>query len=320
MRIRRPSRTAVRGPCRRSKPEGTGVSHPPKLHHLLIDGVSLAVHEWRAARRGQGPTLWFVHATGFHGRVWDSVIRHLGSSHHAIAVDQRGHGRSEAADFTSWADFGRDQAALAAAFELQGAVGVGHSMGAYALVHAAAEQPARFRLLVLIDPVLLEPAAYLQPPVPPGTLHPAASRKDRFDSVQAMYDRFANRPPYSVFDPQALMDYCQHGLRLADDGHGMQLACAPAFEGKVYPMARQDPGIYARIRALRIPVWVVRARPQDPSIRPWDPLGTPTWSELAQEFRQGRDLHLLDKTHMLPMEDPALTARLIGDAIAHAAG
>jgi pimeloyl-ACP methyl ester carboxylesterase len=189
-------------------------------------------------------------------------------------------------------------------------------MGAYALVQAAAWEPARFRQLVLIDPVLLEPAAYLQPPVPPGPLHPAASRKHRFDAVQAMFERFADRPPYSVFDPQALRDYCQHGLRPADDGVGFQLTCVPAFEGKVYPLARQDPGIYASIRALRIPVLVVRARPQDPAVRPWDPLGTPTWSEVAQEFRQGRDLQLMDKTHMLPMEDPALTARLVVEAMA----
>jgi hypothetical protein len=68
-----------------------------------------------------------------------------------------------------------------------------------------------------------------------------------------------------------------------------------------------------------MPVLVVRARPQDPSVKPWDALGTPTYARLAQEFRQGRDLQLLDKTHMLPMEDPALTARLIADAIADAA-
>ncbi len=288
----------------------------PHLHHHTANGVSLATYEWHAARRGLGPTLWMVHATGFHGRVWDQVIHHLGGGHHCIAVDQRGHGRSEAAGFSGWADFARDQVALAAAFDVKGAVGIGHSMGAYVLVQAAALAPGRFRQLVLIDPVLHAPAAYLLPPVPPGTLHPAASRKDRFESVQAMVDRFAGRPPYSVFEPQALRDYCEHGLRPADDGVGLQLACAPSFEGKVYPLSRQDPGIYACIRALQIPVLVVRARPMDPSVKPWDPLGTPTWAGLAREFALGRDLQLPDKTHMLPMEDPALTARLIGEAMA----
>jgi pimeloyl-ACP methyl ester carboxylesterase len=291
------------------------MSHQPKLQHLDLRGLSLACFEWRSALRGQGPTLWLVHATGFHARVWDQVIHRL-PQHHVFAVDQRGHGRSGGTGFDGWADFGRDQAAMAEALDLQAAVGVGHSMGAHALVQAAAFAPGRFRQLVLVDPVIGSPADYHRPQPPTGTLHPAAQRKDRFASAEAMFERFADRAPYSVFDTQALHDYCRHGLKPAADGQGFQLACAPAFEGRVYPLSLSNAGIYASIRALDIPVLVVRARPQDPSVKPWDPLGTPTWPALAQEFRFGRDLQLLDKTHMLPMEDPALTARLIADAIA----
>ena len=294
------------------------MSHAPKLQHTLCNGVTLASWEWRATQRGHGPTLLMVHATGFHGRVWDQVIHHL-PHHHVIAVELRGHGRSEAADFDDWRPFGQDLAAFAAAMDLQGAVGIGHSMGAHALVQAAACQPGRFSQLVLVDPVMLAPADYHLPPPPPGTLHPAAGRKNQFESAQAMVERFADRPPYAVFDPQSLHDYCQHGLRPADDGRGFQLACAPRFEGKVYPLARQNPGVYASIRALQIPVLVVRARPQNPSILPWDPLGSPTWPGLAAEFHQGRDLLLADKTHFLPMEDPALMARLIDGVLATSA-
>ncbi|OYV02412.1 MAG: alpha/beta hydrolase [Burkholderiales bacterium PBB5] len=291
------------------------VADAPQLHHTQANGLSLASFEWRAARRGQGATLWLVHATGFHGRVWDEVVHRL-PDRHVIAVEQRGHGRSQAAHFDSWAPFGDDQAALARAFGLQGAVGVGHSMGAHALVQAAAAVPGAFSRLILIDPVLLAPADYLHPPVPAGTLHPAAQRKHHFDSPQAMAQRFAARPPYSVFTTQALQDYCQHGLRPADGGQGgYQLCCAPAVEGQVYPLARNQPGIYASIRALDIPVQVVRARAQDPSVLPWDPMGSPTWPGLAGEFRHGQDIHWADRSHMVPMEDPARVAELIGQAL-----
>ncbi|OGA99182.1 MAG: hypothetical protein A3E25_07230 [Burkholderiales bacterium RIFCSPHIGHO2_12_FULL_69_20] len=284
----------------------------PRLHHILSNGLTLACFEWRAALRGSSPTVFMVHATGFHARVWDQVIHHL-PGRHVIAVDQRGHGRSEAAPFGSWEAFGRDLAGVAAAFELQGAVGIGHSMGAHALVQAAAFESPRFSQLVLVDPVLLAPAAYHLRPVPAGTLHPSAGRKNHFASAQAMFDRFADRPPYSVFNRQSLRDYCEHGLRPADNGNGCLLACAPAFEGSIYPQARQNPGVVASIRALQIPVLVVRARAQDPSILPWDPLGSPTWPGLAGEFHHGRDRHFSDKTHFLPMEDPALMARLINE-------
>jgi len=291
----------------------------PRLHRTTANGISMAYWEWHAELRGQGPTLWLAHATGFHGRVWDRMIGELAQPRHVIAIEQRGHGRSEATEFDTWDVFGHDQAELAARLDLQRAVAVGHSMGAHALVQAAALQPDRFSQLLLIDPVMGAPADYHQPHAPLGTLHPSAGRKNHFDSAQAMFDRVADRPPYAVFDRQALMDYCQYGLRPADSGTGFQLACAPGFEGKVYPLARQHPAIYAAIRALQIPVLVVRARPQDPSIKPWDPLGSPTWPGLAQEFRQGRDLHLIDKTHFLPMEDPALAARLVDEALEAAA-
>lgn len=286
----------------------------PRLSHSLANGINHAHFEWRPERRGQSASLCMVHATGFHGRVWDQVIHHL-PGHHVFAIEQRGHGRSQTVDFDGWADFGHDLAALAVALDLQGAVGIGHSMGAHALVQAAAYQPGRFSQLVLVDPTIFAPADYHQPPPPPGTLHPAATRKNQFASAQAMFERFAGRAPYNVFQRQALLDYCRHGLRPADGGSGFQLACDPAFEGKIYPLAQQNLGIYASIRALRIPVLVLRARPGDPTILPWDPLGSPTWPGLAQEFRHGCDLPLLDKTHMLPMEDPALVARLINEAM-----
>ena len=97
---------------------------------------------------------------------------------------------------------------------------------------------------------------------------------------------------------------------LADDG---------SFERAAQRLSITQSAVSQRLRSLEAQVGqllVVRARPQDPTIKPWDPLGTPTWPQLAQEFHHGRDLQLLDKTHMLPMEDPALTARLIAQAIA----
>lgn len=287
----------------------------PQLHLVQVNGIRMAYFEWRAALRGQQPTLLLVHATGFHGRVWDQVIHHL-PGRHVIAAEQRGHGRSEAADFDTWEAFGQDLSALATHLDLQGAVGVGHSMGAYGLLRAAALQPGRFRQLVLIDPVVQAPEHCQGQRPAQITLHPAAQRKNHFASADAMFQRFADRPPYSVFDRQALRDYCNHGLVPAADGHGFQLACAPAFEGKVYPLSRFNPGIYDDICGLDIPVLVLRARPQDPAIKPWDTLGTPTWPGLAAALPRGRDRQLLDKTHMMPMEDPALVASLISEAMA----
>lgn len=290
------------------------IAAAPVLRRVDVNGISLAAFEWRADLRGHGPTLFLVHANGFHGRVWDQVIRHLAPLH-VIAFEQRGHGRSENAPFKGWDELSRDLAGAVVELDVSNAVGVGHSMGAHSLVHAASIEQARFTKLVLIDPTMFAPLAYLTQPPPPEAPHPAGRRKNRFESAQAMFDRLVDRLPYSTLDPQALRDYCEHGLRPAADGQGFELACDPATEGHIYNTYCQDAGIYASIRALQIPVTVMRARPLDMSNARNDTLGSMTWPGLAGEFVRGRDVHLSEKTHLMPMEDPPLIARLLHDVL-----
>lgn len=283
----------------------------PVLHRIDADGLGMACFEWRPALRGRAPTVLMVHATGFHGRVWDQTIAHL-PDWHVLAIEQRGHGRSDKTEISGWAPFGRDLAAAVAALDLNAVIGVGHSMGAHALVQAAAFAPSRFERLMLIDPVIASPQAYHDPPMfTGGAVHPAARRRSRFGSVDEMIERFATRMPYSLFTPQALRDYCEHGVLPASNGDGVELACSPLTEATVYMTGRANAGIYASVRALRIPVRVVRAKLPSPDRDPFDYSFSPTFPELAAEFRQGEDIHVPDRSHFLPMEDPVRTAALI---------
>jgi hypothetical protein len=38
---------------------------------------------------------------------------------------------------------------------------------------------------------------------------------------------------------------------------------------------------------------------------------SPTWPGLVHEFRDGREVHLAEHTHFLPMEAPDLVARYV---------
>ena len=217
--------------------------------------------------------------------------------------------------------FGHDLAAFVVALELRGLVGVGHSMGAHALVQAAAFEPDRFERLALIDPVIGSPAVYHQPPpFAPGQMHPAAKRQNRFVSPQAMIERFAQRPPYTIFDPAALRDYCEHGLRAAPDGDGYVLACSPLTEASVYMNGRANASVYASVRALEIPVLIVRAKLPPTARNVFDYSSSPTWPGLVGEFRRAREVHLPERTHFLPMESPAEVAALLLEALALPAG
>ena len=282
----------------------------PLLRRVNANGVALAYFEWRADLRGTAPTLLLVHATGFHGRVWDQVIARL-PARHVIALEQRGHGRSETTTINNWALFGHDLAAFVAATHLQQVIGVGHSMGAHALVRAAAVDPSAFDRLVLIDPVILAPEIYLQPAPPGADRHPAERRVNRFESVAAMIERFAQRAPYALFDPLVLRDYCEHGLVAANTGSGLMLACDPVTEGSVYLSARDNADIYDSVRALTMPVLVVRAKLPAAQRTTPDFGSSPSWPGLAAQFANGREVHLADESHLVPMQNPQRIAQLI---------
>jgi pimeloyl-ACP methyl ester carboxylesterase len=291
----------------------------PKLHRVRLNDCGLAYYERHPELRGRGPTLFFVHATGFHARVWDQIVARLPATH-SVALDQRGHGLSEKKPILHWRVMGEDQAALVEELDLRNIVGVGHSMGAHAMIDAAAACPGRFRRLVLIDPVVAPPESYAGggdlPRLPEGQMHPAAKRRNHFDSVEAMIERLRDRSSFPRFDPQMFRDYCEHGLRPADDGDGFVLACPPEIEASVYMSSRTNGGVYDSARSLEIPVLVLRAmEPRGEMTGPMMFSTSPTWPGLAAEFQNGREIHYPDKTHFLPMEIPDEVAARIREEL-----
>jgi pimeloyl-ACP methyl ester carboxylesterase len=281
-----------------------------------VNGVSLTYFEW--GREHTGDPILLAHATGFHARCWDQVVAHLGDRR-VIAVDQRGHGRSDKVPQVRWQEFGRDLAELVRRLDLHDVVGVGHSAGGHAMTEAAALEGARFRRLVLIDPTILPPVAYVTRgsendgawfPVA-GNTHPAAKRRRHFVSIDEMVERLQERPSFASFTPAALRDYCTWGLVPCSDPPGFELACSPEMEGAVYSGVFGNPAIHDHVRAVAVPVLVVRA--MEPRTR--DDLAdfrySPTWPALAASFPHGRDVYRSDLTHFMPMTDPDLVASLI---------
>lgn len=285
----------------------------PSEHRVALPGVELAYFEWRAELRDRGPTLLLAHATGFHARCWDAVVRRL-PERHVVSVDQRGHGRSQKTEITHWRVFGEDLRDFADALDLRDVLGVGHSMGGHAMVEAAAARPERFRRLVLIDPVIASPETYGEGgwtiTLADGGPHPTAKRKRHFGSPEEMIERFRDRVPYSVFHPEALRDYCVYGLLRASEG-GYELACPPETEAAIYMTSRTNPGVFDSVDRLDLPVLVLRAKEPPPERDLMDFSSSPTWPGLAKRLRQGREIHFPHDTHFLPMEIPDKISALI---------
>ena len=286
---------------------------PPTEKRVALAGAELAYFEWGCS--GAGPTVLLVHATGFHARCWDGVVRVLGSdAPHLVALDLRGHGRSSKAGPHHWRQFGLDVAAFVAALDLDRIVGVGHSMGGHCITWAAAAQASRFRQLLLVDPVIMAPGAYRRPPALDSDVHPVARRRNCWESPEAMFRHFENRHPFSLWEPAVLRDYCRHGLLPAADGEGLALACPPQVEASIYlGSAGRDIGDV--VAALPHPVTVLRAKPREAADGKLDFSRSPTWPGLAAAFPKGRDVYLPALSHFIPMQRPALVAAHIRELL-----
>jgi pimeloyl-ACP methyl ester carboxylesterase len=286
----------------------------PTLRHIPVNGITLAVHHWAAATPGEGSPrpLVFAHATGFHARVWDTVIAQFPQAE-VYAIDLRGHGQSGGGAFPDWQVPASDVTGALDVLGIAGALGIGHSLGAHLLLQCAADRPNAFARLVLFDPVILPPELYEAAPAhPSGERHPTARRKREFASLDEMFARFSGREPYSLFDPRVYADYCRHGLVPAPGGSGFTLACAPETEASVYETSLSNAGIHAAARQVTIPVLVVRA----PHTGPGDFKSSPTWPGLAGIMPRGEDCYRPDRTHFHPLEDPEDAARIIAAALA----
>ena len=286
----------------------------PTPHQTNVNGAKIAYLEYGQQQPDQ-PTLVFVHATGFHSRVWDYLIAALPDLH-VIAVDQRGHGRSENLAVTNWQTFGQDLAELLTQLHITRGIGIGHSMGGHSLIDGASKSGSLARLL-LLDPTVGPPDQYVEGSMFDfdGELHPASKRRASFSSVEEMLEQISTKSSFPLFHPQILHDYCQHAL-VTDTPGQLTLACPPVIEAQVYMSARSNTGVFDSVAQLSIPVRVVRAKMPAPD-QPMDFSSSPTWPGLADMFTHGSDIHWPDCSHFIPMQRPQAVVELIEEEVAN---
>lgn len=293
-------------------------------------GERLCYFEWGVPTAGK-PSILFLHATGFHARIWDRVIAHLPADSHIIAPDLRGHGRSFQPDsLAQWDLIAADIVDFIDWLDVPPLYGIGHSMGGFCIAYVAAQRPQHFARALLIDPVILDSQSYIMgrtDAISPSTIqphrHPIARRRNRWNNVAAMISYFRERPPYAAWDSKILADYCTYGLTAVakgdkdtgEKGEGMELACPPMLEASVYlGVLQYDP--YPLLDKVVCPLLVLRAQSGDRN-GPLDFRNSPTLPELAGYFPNGRDSQWSNVSHFIPMEAPARLAELIVAEMAH---
>jgi pimeloyl-ACP methyl ester carboxylesterase len=280
----------------------------PREFRVDIGDVELSVAEWA----GQSDPILLLHATGFHSRCWNQVVKRL-PGRHIYAVDLRFHGGSGATGEVDWNILAEDIRVLITQLDLANVVGVGHSIGGHLIARAAAQAPERFKHLVLIDPVIMSPERYAQLHRFTRGIdakdHPVSRRKNQWRDADEMYQRFKGRAPFDSWQPEVLRDYCDYALRPADNNALRQLACDPINEASFYLNQRGNESIHLELPKITTPVTLLRAPPGDDAML--DLSTSPTWPQLADALPDCEEIFLPELNHFIPMQDPALVAECI---------
>ncbi|MFN2302113.1 MAG: alpha/beta fold hydrolase [Anaerolineales bacterium] len=121
-----------------------------------VQANGIKIHYYRTG--GQKPPVVLNHGAGDDGLCWTRVAKALEIEYDVIMLDARGHGLSDSGmgDYTS-EKRAEDIARAIQALELEKPVIGGHSLGADASLHLAAQHPALARAIFLEDPPIFLP-------------------------------------------------------------------------------------------------------------------------------------------------------------------
>ena len=257
-----------------------------------------------------GPVVLFAHATGLHARVFDPLADLLNDCY-VVAYDARGHGASSPGPETpQWHMYGDDVALVArwvrrtATPPQRPVLGVGHSMGATALVMAAIADASLFDALVLVEPIVFPPATGS----PDSPLTAGARRRRRtFASHEAALDNFSGKAPLNSLDRRVLSAYVTHGLEPA--GAEFALRCDPEYEARTYEMGVAH-DTWSKLGAVRTSTLVVAGahRPHQPSA---------IANDIAARIPASRFERWDEAGHFAPLEQPERFVALLRREIAH---
>ncbi len=261
------------------------------------------------------PLLVFSHANSFGASTYRVLFKDLRARGFAVkAVEQFGHNpRYPVTD--NWphlvqqlVDFTEPLIAQSG----QGAWLVGHSLGGFLSLMAAARRPDLARGVVLIDsPILggwrstalgLAKTTQLVGSISPGAV--SRKRRNTWPSQDAALAHFASKKAFAKWAPEVLADYIARGTRMVDG------KCVLAFdrdiETRIYNTLPDNLEGLLKRHPLKCPVSFIGGR---------DSLEMQqVGMAMTDKICKGRTM-MLDGSHLFPMENPLASAAAIEAAV-----
>jgi pimeloyl-ACP methyl ester carboxylesterase len=219
--------------------------------------IELSAREWP----GRSEPVIALHGVTATSMSFVGVAEELAGTRHLLALDLRGHGDSArpAGGDHSIAQHARDVAAAMRARGLLRRPIVGHSFGAYVATALAIEAPELVSALVFVD------GGY--PPIPPGLdarafadfamMAPLSRVRARHADVAGCVAMWRALPGLADAEPAWLEAFAANDA--IADGDGVRAKATEQAVRAAYADMIDVAVIEARLRALTVPVYVVRA-------------------------------------------------------------
>lgn len=264
----------------------------------------------------KGPLLVFAHANGYPPESYRCFLEPFLSDYQVWQVYLRPFWPgSNPQEIQDWRVFRDDlisdiQELTEQSNSKQPVIGVGHSLGAAALLMSSIQDQELFSQLVLMDPVifprwwggfmrLLAPSGLIKRfhPLIQGTL----KRKTWFESREAMFKNYRGKAVFKGLSDQVLMDYVEGlGKELISGGIGLRYS--PAWEARIYETGGlADWLIWKNRECVFPPTMIIRG---EDTYTLHDHVITPLVSKMVQ----GEFTTIQGTGHLLPLEDPLETA------------
>lgn len=273
----------------------------PETKTIVLADATLPFLEWDSP----GETLVMLNATGFTPWLWKPIAGSLWPEYRIIApylCDYRV--TDPYAGGLDWHRLASDMKLLLDSLNIKAPLLVGHSMGGAVWAIAEGKFALQAQAMVLIEPILL-PREIYQMKI---TLdqHPLAAksikRANLWSSREEARRYLESNPLFRSWDKEVLELYLEHGMVAGDEG--IRLACSPRLEAAIFMGGLQyDP--WDDLARIECPVLVVEG-------------GASTNSQyvdlkkVAGALPQGKHLLIPAAGHLLPMENPAGMADIIG--------
>ncbi|MBP7327076.1 MAG: alpha/beta hydrolase [Alicycliphilus sp.] len=260
-------------------------------------------------------SIVFSHANSFPAgtyRVLFDLLRQRGFS--VSAVERFGHDARYPVS-NNWPHLVQQLADFAAAQQQrtgEPAFLVGHSLGGFLSVMAAARYPQLARGVLLIDSPLIggwrasalgvAKQAQVVGAVTPGRI--SRARRNSWASTEEALEHFRRKRVFAQWDPQVLQDYVTHGLQ-ERDGQRV-LVFDREVETRIYNTLPHNLGRILQAHPLQCPAAFIGGR-DSAEMRQ-------VGMAMTQRITQGRVM-MLDGSHLFPMEQPQATAAAIEAAL-----